>query len=307
MPALQKFRFSRETGINQPDVAIRVGLAGRGIQASRTPRMHEDEARAQGLLLTYDLFDFTANGWDDCDLPRLLDAAHSAGYAGLNITYPHKQSVLGLLDTLAPCAEAIGAVNTVRFAEDRRIGCNTDVTGFASGFQAGLPDVAMATVLQLGCGGAGAAVANALLGQLGAGQLLLYDIDLERSAALQGQLAETFGQGRCGVVADPNVSATRADGVVNASPIGTEKFPGSPLAGQAIESKLWVADVIYFPLETELLAVARARGCATLDGSGMAIGQAVDAFAIFTGQVADRARMRRSFDSFIVNDARTPD
>jgi shikimate dehydrogenase len=289
------------SGFPEPDDkagAIRAGLAGRGIRASRTPRMHEEEALAQGLRLAYDLFDFTANGWEDGDLPRLLDAAHGAGYAGLNVTYPFKQAVPRLLDTLAPCAAAIGAVNTVRFAGDKRIGYNTDVTGFASGFQVGLPDVALATVLQLGCGGAGAAVAHALLGQLGAGRLLLHDIDRERSATLHGQLVETFGKARAGITTDPIASAAQADGVVNASPVGMEKFPGLPLAERAIEPKHWVADVVYFPLATELLALARARGCATLDGSGMAIGQAADAFAVFTGRAADRARMRQTFDSF---------
>ncbi len=277
---------------------LMVGLAGRGILESRTPWMHEQEADAQGLRLVYSLFDFTAQGWADGQLGALLDAAQLLGFAGLNITFPFKQAVIPLLDELDDAARSVGAVNTVAFREGRRIGCNTDITGFAESFRAGLPDAARGEVLQLGCGGAGSATAHAMLGLLGVERLLLYDTDAARAGLLREQLALAHGADRVALVTDIAASARAADGIVNATPMGMAKFPGLPLPADLLEARHFVADIVYFPLETELLAAARRRGCRTLDGSGMAVQQAADAFAIFTRKVADTARMREAFTRF---------
>ncbi|MDE2403214.1 MAG: shikimate dehydrogenase [Sphingomonadales bacterium] len=274
------------------------GLVGRGILESRTPWMHEREAEAQGLRLLYALFDFTDRGWDDAELGTLLAAAQRVGFAGLNVTFPFKQAVIPLLDALSDGAAAVGAVNTVAFRDGRRIGFNTDVTGFAAGFRHGLEGVAPGRVLQLGCGGAGSATAHALLGALAAEQVLLFDTDPARIEALRADLAGRYGAGRVAVAADPVATAAGADGILNATPMGMAKFPGLPIAAAAIEPRHWVADIVYFPLETDLLAEARRKGCRTLDGSGMAVHQAVDAFEIFTGRRADHDRVRSSFAAF---------
>lgn len=260
--------------------------------------MHEQEADAQGLRLVYSLFDFTDRRWPDQDLPRLLDAAQRVGFAGLNVTFPFKQAIIPLLDDLSAGARAIGAVNTVQFRDGRRIGHNTDVTGFAEGFRAGLADVARGSALLLGCGGAGSAVAHALLGMLDVGRLVLSDTDGARAAALHDQLAATYGAARVALCGDVAAAAGEVDGIVNATPTGMAKFPGLPLPLSALEPRHWVADIVYFPLVTELLAQARARGCRTLDGSGMAVHQAAAAFGIFTGRTADWQRMQRSFVAF---------
>ena len=275
-----------------------VGLAGRGILQSRTPWMHEQEGDAQGLRLLYSLFDFTDRGWEDDALPGLLDAAQRLGMAGLNITFPFKQAVIGLLDELDDTARSVGAVNTVAFRQGRRIGSNTDITGFAQGFRTGLPWAELGRVLQIGCGGAGAATAHALLGLIGAEHVVLADSDTQRAEALRAQLAAAYGEGRVSLSADPAAAAASCSGIVNATPMGMAKFPGLPLAAEAIEARHWVADIVYFPLETELLATARRKGCRTLDGSGMAVHQAAEAFEIFTGCTADRARMAASFGAF---------
>lgn len=284
------------TGIGRGRVLA--GLAGRGILESRTPWMHEREADAQGLRLVYALFDFADRRWPDEDLPRLLDAAQRVGFAGINVTYPFKQAVVPLLDDLSDAARLIGAVNTVAFRDGRRIGHNTDVSGFADGFESGLAGEASDRVLLIGCGGAGAAVSHALLGPIGAAHVVLADADTVRAAALHRQLADSYGDARVSIANDPVAAAREVQGIVNATPMGMAKFPGLPIAAEAIEPRHWVADIVYFPLETGLLAEARRKGCRTLDGSGMAVGQAADAFAIFTGRTADPARMRAHFAAY---------
>lgn len=278
---------------------VLAGLAGRGILESRTPWMHEREADAQGLRLVYALFDFADRRWPDEDLGKLLDAAQRVGFAGLNVTFPFKQAVLPLLDDLSDAARAIGAVNTVAFRAGRRIGFNTDVTGFAEGFAAGLPGAPVERVLQIGCGGAGAATAHALLGTIEVGHLVLADIDRDRASMLHGQLSALYGSDRVSLSADPEATAAGVDGIVNATPMGMAKFPGMPIGGDAISPHHWVADIVYFPLQTELLASARAKRCRTLEGRGMAIHQAAGAFEIFTGRAADLPRMQSAFEEFV--------
>ena len=277
-----------------PQDRILTGLVGRNIGASRSPWLHEREADAQGLALTYNLLDFAVLGRDESYLCTQLDAAAGLGYAGLNITYPYKQTVIGCLDQLAPSAARVGAVNTVKFADGKRIGHNTDVIGFAESMRDGLPDIALGSVLQIGAGGAGAATAQALL-ELGVAALHVCDQDRTRAAALVAKLQAAFGATRVDVVDDPLLVIDRADGIVNATPMGMAASPRPPLDTSRLQPRHWLADIVYFPLETELLRAARARGCRTLDGSGMAVYQAAAAFEIFTGRSADRQRMLRSF------------
>lgn len=248
--------------------------------------------------MVYSLFDFTERGWTDDSLGEVLAATQLLGFAGLNVTYPFKQAVIPLLDELTDAAAAIGAVNTVAFVDGRRIGHNTDVTGFAAGFRLNFGGVAPGRVLQLGCGGAGSATAHALLNNLGADRIVLFDPEPARAGALRDQLAGRYGENRVAVTTDPLQAAADADGLLNASPVGMAKFPGMPIAASAIEPRHWIADIVYFPLETAFLAEGRAKGCRTLDGSGMAVHQAVDAFAIFTGVMPDHERMRASFRAF---------
>lgn len=276
------------------DAMLRTGLIGRAIKASRSPWLHEQEARAQGLALSYELFDFTERGLDDAELGPLLRRLAGEGFSGVNITFPFKQAVLPLLDELADCARSVGAVNTVAMREGRLIGYNTDKTGFELGLAEGLPDAELGRVLQLGAGGAGAAVASALL-SLGVGRLEIADVDPARAEALAARLCAEQGDSRAVAVNQAELNTAEIDGIVNTTPMGMAANPGPALDPDLIAARHWVADIVYFPLETELLRIARSKGCRTLDGSGMVIGQAARAFAIFTGHEADQQRMRRSF------------
>lgn len=270
---------------------ITIGLVGRGIGASLSPLMHEAEGKRLGLDYRYHLIDFDYLGLGDHQLPDVLAEARDLGFAGANVTYPFKQAVLPLLDTLAPDAAAIGAVNTVVLGAES-VGHNTDCWGFAESFRQGLPDVARSRVLQLGSGGAGAAVSQALL-QCGVGQLDIFDTDGDKAEALAQRLRSLFG---AGVHAVADVSTARlTDGVVNTTPIGMAKHPGLPLDAELITARHWLADVVYFPLETEFMALGRERGCRVLPGGGMAVYQAVRAFELFSGVKPDGSAMAKTF------------
>ncbi|MGR3496057.1 shikimate dehydrogenase [Citreimonas sp.] len=267
--------------------ALRMGLVGNGIARSRTPAMHEAEAAAQGLNCRYDLLDTDAGTLGP--LPEILDRAEAAGYAGLNVTFPYKQAVIPHLHQLSDAARRIGAVNTIVFRDGRRYGHNTDFWGFSESLRRGLPDAAMGTVLLVGAGGAGAALAHALA-DMEVGRLLIADTREEAAAELAGSVGA-----RAGAVSDLTDAARHADGIVNATPVGMAKLPGTPVEPDLLEARHWVADIVYFPLETALLREARARGCRTLSGEGMALFQAVRAFELFTGRPADPDRMRETF------------
>jgi shikimate dehydrogenase len=270
-----------------------VGLIGSGIGPSLSPALHEREADRQGLRYVYRLIDIDVLGVGPEAVGDLVRAARDLGFDGLNITHPCKQLVIEHLDGLTPQAEALGAVNTVVFGEDgRAVGHNTDVTGFAASFARGLPDAPMERVVQLGAGGAGAAVAHATL-TLGAERVTVVDALPERADALADSLNGHFGAGRAAGATPDRLTEllTGADGIVHATPTGMAAHPGLPFPAELLHAGLWVAEVVYRPLETELLRTARALGCATLDGGGMAVFQAADAFRLFTGREPDSARM----------------
>ncbi|MGV6393996.1 shikimate dehydrogenase [Pseudomonas caspiana] len=276
--------------------SILAGLIGSGIQASRTPALHEHEGDAQGMRYLYRLIDLDALKLDINALPDLLTSAQRMGYTGLNITFPCKQAVIPLLDELSAEARGIGAVNTVLFKDGKRIGHNTDCLGFAEGFRRGFNDVSRKRVVQMGAGGAGAAVAHALLAE-GVEQLSIFEVDPARAQGLVDNLNAHFGADRAQVGCDLAAAMAAADGLVNTTPVGMSKLPGTPLPPELLHSGLWVAEIIYFPLETELLRHARALGCRTLDGGNMAVFQAVKAFELFSGQQADAGRMQAHFHS----------
>ncbi|MDB5759273.1 MAG: shikimate 5-dehydrogenase [Burkholderia sp.] len=267
-----------------------VGLIGSGIQKSLSPRLHEEEARHHGIRLFYQLIDLDAGGGTVDDLPTLLRAARIMGFTGLNITFPCKQAVIPLLDGLSDEARAMGAVNTVVNQDGKLIGHNTDGSGWSWGFRRQLPDAELSRVVLLGTGGAGAAIAHAVL-RLGAGHLVLVDQDPVRARALADALNALYGSGRAS--ADPDIASAlrEANGLVHATPTGMDKLPGLPLDAALLRPDLWVSEVVYFPLETALLKAARAAGCPTADGGGMAVGQAVGAFSLFTGLTPDTLRM----------------
>jgi shikimate dehydrogenase len=268
-----------------------LGLIGAGIQASRTPAMHEREAEAHGIRCLYRLLDLDT--MPDPSLPDLLDAAERVGFAGVNVTHPCKQSVLAHLTELSPAARVTSAVNTIVFGDGKRIGHNTDASAFRRSFEDGLPGARLDRVVQLGAGGAGAATAYAALG-MGVQRLHIVDTLVERARALCARLDAAFPE-RATPATRVEDALADADGLIHATPTGMAAHPGLPLPIELLRPELWVAEIVYFPVETPLLLAARDKGCRTLDGTGMALWQAVDAFRLFTKLDADPERMREAF------------
>lgn len=276
-----------------------VGLVGAGVLPSKTPPLHMAEARAQGIPYVYRTIDLPSLELTADDLPTILDWAQRLGFTGLNITHPCKQLVLEHLDRIDPIAAALGAVNTVVFTPEGRVGYNTDTTGFARAFREGLSGVERRHVVQIGAGGAGVAVADALLRE-GVQALTVVDTDLSRAAALADDVRARHGADVTAATPDALADAlSTADGLVNCTPIGMADHPGSPVARELLRPTMWVADIVYFPLKTQLLTDALELGCRILDGGHMAVGQAVGAFELFSGVRPDAERMDRTFRELV--------
>lgn len=257
--------------------------------------MHEREGRSHGLDYEYRLLDLDRLGCGADALPELLAQCEREGFAGVNITHPCKQAVVGYLTDLSEQARVLEAVNTVVLRDGKRIGHNTDWLGFAESFQRGLPDASMYSVVQLGAGGAGAATAYAAL-TLNTERLLIFDVVHDRARYLADRLNARFNIERVMAIDDVEAAIAKADGLIHATPTGMAKHPGLPLPAQLLRPAMWVAEIIYFPIETELLRAARQIGCRTLDGGGMAVFQAAEAFRLFTGIEPDVKRMQQTFN-----------
>jgi len=272
-----------------------LGLIGANIMGSLSPALFAEAFRAAGIDGFYHLID--VDRLRERRLPQLLAAIKAAGFTGANVTFPFKQEILSLLDGVDREAAQTGAVNTVTIADDgRTTGYNFDRRGWRRSFEEelGAESARGATVVLVGAGGAGRAVAFALM-DLGVARLVVHDRDGARAQALCGDIAMHFGASRCRVagIFDSEISA--ADGVVNATQTGMRGFPGNPVPASALKASHWAADVIYTPVDTEFLKAAAAKGARVMNGGGMCVHQAVEAFRLFTGIAPDVASMHRAF------------
>ncbi|HEX9211966.1 MAG TPA: shikimate dehydrogenase [Bradyrhizobium sp.] len=265
------------------------GLIGAPIAHSASPAMHERAAEALGLRGHYQLIEVA--GADATGLSMMLEGVRRLGFAGVNVTYPYKEAVVPLLDELAPGAAAMGAVNTVVVRDGRLTGHNTDTTGFARAVAPLLASSGNAVAV-IGAGGVGKAIAFALA-SLEVADIRIFDSETARAEKLAALLAQ---QGGARVAASVEDALEDATGLVNGTPVGMLPNRGMPVPAALLHETLWVADAVYSPLITPLLAAAQAKGARIMTGRELAIYQAADAFELFTGLAPSTEVMGEAFD-----------
>jgi shikimate dehydrogenase len=265
------------------------GLIGAPIAHSASPAMHERAAEALGLRGHYQLIEVA--GADAAGLGMMLEGVRRLGFAGVNVTFPYKEAVVPLLDELAPGAAAMGAVNTVVVKDGRLVGHNTDTTGFARAVTPLLAPSGNAVAV-IGTGGVGKAIAFALASQKVA-DIRIFDSEPARAEKLAALLAK---HGSAKVAKSVEDALEGATGLVNGTPVGMLPNRGMPVPAALLHETLWVADAVYSPLITPLLAAAQAKGARIMTGRELAIYQAADAFELFTGLAPSTEVMGEAFD-----------
>ncbi len=267
-----------------------VGVFGQPVAENPTGVMQEAGFAAAGLNWRYLNFEVSAE-----KLGAAMQAMEALGMRGINLTIPHKVAVIEHLDDLSPEARAIGAVNTVRLDNGRKIGENTDGKGFLRGVRAdaGMDPDGKRVVL-LGAGGAARAIGTELV-LAGASDLLVVNRSAKRGETMVSDLlAATGGRVRFKQWEGTYPVPETCDLFVNATSIGlypdVDAMPAVDLSGAP--DGMLVADVVFNPPETRLLAAARKRGLPTLDGLSMLVYQGVIAFEMWTGQSPDEAAMK---------------
>ena len=262
---------------------IKAGVVGWPISHSRSPMIHNHWIETLGLTGSYEAIAVEPENFER-DMKVLVEA----GYAGVNVTVPHKQAALALADDVSPLAQRIGASNTLVFKEDGKVlADNTDAAGFMNNLRQGCPDLVFegARVMMLGAGGAARAILCGLL-DAGVATIMISNRTEEKAS----QLAQEFAhEGDIQVVPWPAREAALAgiDLLVNTTSLGMKGMPALDLSLDALPTEAVVTDIVYAPLETDLLAQARARGNAVVDGLGMLLHQAAPAFAAWFGSLPE--------------------
>lgn len=268
------------------------GVMGWPIGHSRSPRLHGHWLRHYGIDGAY-----VPLAVEPGHLEAAIRGLQALGFQGVNLTLPHKEAVLPLVDVISETARRIGAVNTLVFGEDGRLrGDNTDGFGFTASLAANAPTwrAASGPGVILGAGGAARAVAVALL-DAGAPALRLVNRTIERAERLAEALAAMTPDRSIDVIAwDERADALEgAHLLVNTTSLGMSGQSALEIALDALPEAALVTDIVYTPLETELLAAARSRGNLTVDGLGMLLHQGRPGFAAWFGtdpEVTDELR-----------------
>ena len=264
------------------------GVMGWPVAHSRSPRIHGfwlEEKKIDGTYLPLAVRPEA--------LGTALAALPALGFRGCNLTAPHKEAALARMDSLSETARRIGAVNTVTVGENGALhGDNTDGFGFISHLQQQAPSWERALpVAMLGAGGAARAVADALTAA-GVPEIRLVNRSGERAAAL----AEAAGERVRALPWDGRAAALEGCGLlVNTTTLGQIGKPALDLALERLPAAATVYDLVYAPLETDLLKAARARGHVAVDGLGMLIHQARPGFAAWFGAEAEATAALRAF------------
>ncbi len=256
---------------------IRAGVMGWPVAHSLSPRLHGYWLARHGIDGAYDALAVAPD-----DLAQRLSALAADGFAGVNLTVPHKQAALGLMASLSPAARAIGAVNTVVVGDHGALaGDNTDAFGFMENLRHGAPawSAASGAAVVIGAGGAARAVCHGLL-EAGAPEIRLVNRSPDRAEALAvmdgGRITVRPWAARCEALAGAVL-------LVNTTSLGMTGQPALDLDLAALPPAALVTDIVYAPLETPLLAAAGRRGNPLVDGLGMLLHQARPGFEAWFG------------------------
>jgi shikimate dehydrogenase len=275
----------------------RVGLLGHGIGPSLSPALHMREATRLGISYEYRTVDLIDT--PEVDLAAELDQLEAAGYSATNVTHPFKRDVLCHVDRRSEVVKEIGSANLVLLGPRGRVAHNTDCTGFRSGLESFLGERPRRRVLQVGAGGAGLATAYSLVA-MGFEEVVIHDLSEEVAGAVVERFAHRHPEVRLSTTGgDLARWLPRVDGVVHVTPMGMAHHPGVAFPPEELSEHAWLSEVVYRPLETELLRRARAHGLDTLDGGLMAVGQAADSIRLITGLEPDRTRMLAHFHELV--------
>lgn len=273
-----------------PSGATRVAaVIGSPVRHSLSPVLHNAAFAAAGLDWVYVAFEVS-----DGEVPQALAGAVALGLGGLSVTMPHKEAVARCCDRLSDDAAALGAVNCVVPVDGLLVGHNTDGAGFVSALAVDGVDPAGLRCAVLGAGGAGRAVALALV-RAGAAEVAIVNRSADRGRRAVDLLGE---RGRLVDVADAAVTVASAELVVNATPVGMgQPRPDDlPVDAGLLHAGQVVVDLIYEPTETPLLAAARAQGAVGYNGLPMLVHQAAVAFQLWTGLDAPVAAMAAAIE-----------
>jgi shikimate dehydrogenase len=255
----------------------RACVIGWPVEHSRSPVIHRYWLKQYGIAGAYE-----KEAVEPKDLAGFLGSLGSKGYAGANVTLPHKEAALRLAAVADEAARAIGAANTLWLDQAGRLcASNTDAYGFVTNLEAEAPgwNDGRRPVMVLGAGGAARAILHGLLGE-GASSILLTNRTRERAEAL----AQAFGPAVTVVDwPDRNRALVDCGMLVNATSLGMTGKDRLDIDLTSLPTDAVVADLVYSPLETALLAAARARGNSTVDGLGMLLHQAVPGFERWFG------------------------
>ncbi|MDP3861048.1 MAG: shikimate dehydrogenase [Phaeovulum sp.] len=265
--------------MSEPVRTLRLGLIGGNITATRSPALHVLCGLSLGVNVTYDLIIPAERG---LGFPDLLAQCARLGFAGVNVTYPHKEEAAAQVPAGDPVVRAMGSANTVLFTPEGPRAFNTDHSGFVAAWRAAFGARKPGRVLVLGTGGVGRAVGFGLA-DLGASEILLHDTDAGKVASLAAAIR---GHSAVAVAAaDPARLHDLAgiDGVVNCTPLGMEGRPGSPLPEAVRGRPVWAFDAVYTPADTPFRAQVTGLGAAFLGGYELYFQQGVRAFEIFSG------------------------
>jgi len=259
---------------------MKLGLIGTSIQKSRMPMLQTLAGARTGQAIEYVLLDQERN--EPALFAQAFDRAVAEGYHGVNVTHPFKELAAARVRIEDPRVRAMAAVNTVLLGGGEARGFNTDYTGFLRAWRGRFGETAPGVVALIGSGGVGRAIAFGLAA-LGAAAIRLFDVEGAKAQALADAVASINPACEIALADSCEAAANGADGLVNATPVGMHHHPGCPVPEACLDGRRWVFDAIYTPMETELLALAAARGIDTLSGFKLFIGQGVDGFEIFTG------------------------